>query len=481
MDTDQIISKLRESEHPWEGDGLPNEVVGGNNVVLELDHDQDKLYTAILKTIPKDVLAGIARKLAWEPGSAASLVNKIEWLSREHPKEVASHNEPITTLLKLYLNKRSKRVVHARLQLKDRFSKQSYRDQNRILRAFLKGAASDREWACRILRDNWRKELARDIEAAWTESPNPMLAFVILRHFPNTFILREQERLAQTASYPHVCARVGNEPSFAMDESRLDVLDYLYVMAKLGRSVDSAEVERRLYSFLLDYDGYYDGFFYTTPSFSSIEGWDRMVWAMGVLGMQDALVRLLDFENRVKETARAFDSASASNAGPENKWFQFFAAVKETIEPEGLPERLNKEKDGFRSRHAQEDQGHEVYGFLDEYDFEDGQAAPSVRGESSFYDKCMRNPFMTLQEEWDLFVDCFYIHEPHLSGILKSARVVQEDGIYKIVIHVQDRQEEFFLMEGPLQGIINSFAEKTTFDEKEYRIILRPADNSDAF
>ena len=88
---------------------------------------------------------------------------------------------------------------------------------------------------------------------------------------------------------------------------------------------------------------------------------------------------------------------------------------------------------------------------------------------------------MTLQEEWDLFVDCFYIHEPHLSGILKSARVVQEDGIYKIVIHVQDRQEEFFLMEGPLQGIINSFAEKTTFDEKEYRIILRPADNSDAF
>ena len=481
MDADQIISKLRESEHPWEGDELPNEIVSGNQVVLELDHDQDKLYTAILKTIPKDVLAGIARDLTRESGHAASLVNKIEWLSREHPKKAASHNEPIVTLLKLYLDKRSKRVVYARHQLKDRFSKQSYRDQNRILRAFLKGAASDREWACRILRDNWRKELTREIEEAWTESRKPMLAYVILRHLSNAFILREQERLAQAASYPHVCARVGNEPSFAMDESRLDVLDYLYVMAKLGRSVDSEEAERRLYSFLLDYDGYYDWFLYTPPSFSSIEGWDRMVWAMGVLGMQDALVRLLDFENRVKERVAAVDRASVSVTCPEDEWFLFFAAVKEAIEPEGFPERLKKEKDGYLSRYALENQEHEVCGLRDEYDFDDEQAVPSVCGESNFYDKCMRNPFMTLQEEWDLFVDCFYIHEPHLYGILKSARVVQEDGIYKIVIHVQDRQEEFFLMEGPLQSIINSFAEKTTFDETEYRIILRPADNSGAF
>ncbi len=280
MSTDQVISKLREAEHPWDGDGLPNEIVSGNDVVLELDHDQDKLYTAILKTIPKDVLAGIAHGLSWEPGIAASLVNKIKWLSREHPKGASPHNEPLTTLLKLYLDKRSKRVVYARLQLKDRFYKQSYRDQNRILRAFLNGTATDRDWACRILRDNWRKELARDVKEAWIKSQKPMIAYVILRHFPNAFILEEQERLAQAASYPHVCARVGNEPSFKMDESRLGVVDYLYVMAKLGRSVDSGDAERRIYSFLLDYDGYYDGSFDPKPSFSSIEGCDLMVLAM---------------------------------------------------------------------------------------------------------------------------------------------------------------------------------------------------------
>lgn len=477
METDQIISKLRESEHPWEGDGLPNEIVSGNDVVLELDHDQDKLYTAILKTIPKDVLAGIARKLSWEPDHAASLVNKIEWLSREHPKGASPHNEPLTTLLKLYLDKRSKRVVYARLRLKDRFHKQSYRDQNRILRAFLNGTATDRDWACRILRDNWRKELARDVKEAWTKSRKPMLAYVILRHFPNAFILEEQERLAQAASYPHVCARVGNEPSFKMDESRLDVVDYLYVMAKLGRSVDAEDAERRLYSFLLGYDGYFDRFFYTSPSFSSIEGWDRMVWAMGVLGMQDALVRLLDFENRVKETARAADRASVSDVGPEDRWFRFFAAVKEAIEPEGYSERLKKEKDGYRSRHALEYDSHEDYGLLEECVFEDGQIDPSLYEESCFYDKCMRDPFMTLKEEWDLFADCFYSHQPRLHGLLKSAQVVQEDGISKIIIRVKDQREEFCLMEGPLQRIINSFRERTTFDETEYRIILRFTDD----
>ena len=58
MDIERIIGILRESEHEYEGDGFPEEAVFSNSsIVLELDHDQDKLYTAILKTIPKEILA----------------------------------------------------------------------------------------------------------------------------------------------------------------------------------------------------------------------------------------------------------------------------------------------------------------------------------------------------------------------------------------------------------------------------------------
>ena len=476
MSTDQLISKLREAEHPWDGDGLPNEIVSENNVVLELDHDRDKLYTAILKTIPKDVLAGIAHRLSWEPGIAASLVNKIEWLSREHPKSASPHNEPLTTLLKLYLDKRSKRVVYARLHLKDRFHKQSYRDQNRILRAFLNGSNTDCEWACRILRDNWRKELARDIKEAWKKSRKPMLAYVILRHFPNAFILEEQERLAQAATYPHVCARVGNEPSFKMDESRLGVVDYLYVMAKLGRSVDSGDAERRLYSFLLDYDGYYDGCLYPKPSFSSINGWDRMVWAMGVLGMQDALVRLLDFENRVKEEVQSREGNDKTDDYLENKWFRFFAVIKEAIKPEGYSMRFEMEKAGDLAKHNL---------YSDRENHNDEQCSLddcAVDGEEEYdeayyYEKCLKNPFMSLQEEWRLFVDCFYNDKPRLHELLKSAYVTLEDDIHRIIIPVRDKRQADWIMDGPLQEISNSFGTKTTFSETEYRIILRYTDD----
>ena len=48
MEINQLISVLRKPEHRYEGDTLPNEpMIYGQDNVLELTPEQNKVYTAI--------------------------------------------------------------------------------------------------------------------------------------------------------------------------------------------------------------------------------------------------------------------------------------------------------------------------------------------------------------------------------------------------------------------------------------------------
>ena len=474
MNTDAILAILRKQEHYYTGDGFPAEWSNNSNIVLELDHDQDKLYTAILKTVPKTTLAEIANELRYDRNVAVSLIHKIEWLSEEHPKIGKPKNEPILTLLDLYLNKKSKQVRYARKCLRERFDKQSYRDQNRILRAFLEGPAIDCDWAGRVLRDNWRKELSGKIKEAWARSKRQMLAYVILRYFPNRYILQEQLSLTQTAGYQYVCARIGNEPEFEMDESRLSTPELLYVMAKLGRTVEDEVMEKRIYDFLLHYEGYYD-LLSVTPSFSCIPGWDKMIWAMGVLGMQDALIRLLGFENRIKE------NQSTEELDMEDKWSHFVTAIKNEIDPEGVSGRLEREISAMRAKCG-------IYNFgkpsqlMDEDEkSEDTDTWIDDNYEQKVWyynDERSKNPFMTLKEEWMLFVEVFYYDRPRLQALMMNARLSEEWGFLNIQLVVHNNaQEDWLKQNGILKEIKDSFQDICSYPISEYDISIIRSEN----
>lgn len=473
MDIDTIIAILRRQEHFYAGEGFPIEWSNESNVVLELDHDQDKLYTAILKTVPKATLAEIANELRHDRNVAVSLIRKIEWLSEDHPKMEKSKNEAISTLLGLYLNKKSKQVRYARKCLRERFDKQSYRDQNRILRAFLEGPAIDCDWAGRVLRDTWRKEMTGRIKEAWSKSKRQMLAYVILRYLPNNYILQEQLPLAQIAGYQYVCARIGNEPEFEIDESRLSTPVFLYVMAKLGRTVDYDVMEKRIYDFLLHYEGYYD-FLKVTPSFSCIPGWDQMIWAMGVLGMQDALIRLLGFENRIKEVQ------STEDLDFEDKWLHFVVSIKNEIDPEGASGRLESEISAMRAKCGTINYVQPIQ-LMDEERFEHTDTRIDDDYEQKvwyFNDERSKNPFMTLKEEWMLFVESFYYDRPRLQALMKSARLTEEWGFLSIQIVVQnDAQENWLNQNGILTEIKDSFQNNCSYPMTEYDISIIRSEN----
>ena len=461
MELSKIISVLRKPEHVYEGEGFPKESYDlDTRKVLELDEDQNRLYNAILKTIPKSTLSGLRDTLGDCPWS---LLEKIEWMSQDHPREDnVKRNEPIGTLLKLFLNKSSKKVGYARKGLTSRFDKQSYRDQNKILRAFLRSGSGDCDWAGKILRDNWRKELTEEVKEAWTRTRRLMLAYVILRHMPNDYILSEQEELSKAAGYQYVCAVVGNEPGFTIDMERLAFPEYMYVMAKLGRKVDFEEAETKMYNFLLSYDKYYDVPPYRTPGFSSIRGWDRMVWAMGVLGMQDALVRLLEFENKVKEN-------TPKDVHGFEAWAYFVTAIKDQIDPFGDPYRLAKELESCNKAEQQ------YFGLSDgeESIYED---LPVVSEGQLFRTALDEKPDMTLSEEWTLFAEAFYKDNPRLQSYLLDAEIVLDGGIEVIVIPVFNALQEDWFKAGPLDEIRELFERKTRFPRSHYSITIKRKD-----
>ena len=470
MDIERIISILRRPEHYYEGEGFSEETVfSDSRIVLELDHDQDKLYTAIVKTIPKGTLAEIAKELQHEPNVAVSLVRKIEWMSEDHPRKEKMKNAPLSSLLNLYLDKKSKRVQYARQCIKERFDKQSYRDQNRILRAFLSGPATDCDWAGRILRDNWRKELKDHVGEAWVRTRRQILAYVILRHFPNSYILQEQEPLSAVVGYQFVCARIGDEPEFTMDYSRLSIPNLIYVMAKLGRKVHSEIMEKKIYDFLLNYEGYYD-LYLLEPSFSCISGWDRMVWAMGVLGMQDALIRLLDFENKVK------DAMLKERPDFEIKWPYFVTAIKEGIDPQRFNYRLETETRLYKDKVFTPETGLIPDAVID------GDTIQRVIGTDKsedseqrawyFRDELSKNPFMTLQEEWALFVESHFYDRPRLQALLKKTSFSDDMGFHYIEIPVQSNIHEEWFRAGALDEIKNTFEKLSNYSRNEYDIVL---------
>lgn len=475
MDIERIIGILRKPEHEYEGDGFPEETLFSNSrIVLELDHDQDKLYTAILKTIPKDKLSEIAKELRYDQDAAVSLVRKIEWMSEDHPRKQKVKNESLTTLLKLYLNKRSKKVRYARQCIKDRFDKQSYRDQNRILRAFLSGPAIDCDWAGRILRDNWRKEMKDYVGDAWVRTRRQILAYVILRYFPNSYILQEQDSLSDVVEYHYVCARIGNEPGFFIDESRLTIPNLFYVMAKLGRTIDSEDMEKKLYDFLLNYDGYYDQVF-LRPSFSCIPGWDRMVWAMGVLGMQDSLIRLLEFENKVKA------SQLDDNCNIEERWPYFVTSIKDRIDPGGVPDRLEREIKAFKAKQKLPESSVILNHTLNEEEiqaFTDSEIDDEQKQRTWYFnDELSMNPFMTLQEQWALFIKVFYYDRPRLQSLLEGASFTDDLGVIIIEIPIHNNLQEEWFRRNIMEEVKNTFAEMCSYSRNEYDIILVKADD----
>lgn len=225
-----------------------------------------KIYYDILQSLPPpDLFEEVASKLSCESHIPWDLMGFIDWMRKERPKKTEQPNEPITTLLRWYQDKGSKKVRYSFERLVKRFDAQSFADQKKIIGAFLAGGKKSSEWAATRLRRNWIPGFEDEIKAAWHEYKGPSMTLTIMYMMPEEFVMKEQNELAEAACLPDayaiLCGRLGRTPGFTINESRLSILDWFYVMGKLGLSEKIPEINGKVNQYILnlnadDYVGY---------------------------------------------------------------------------------------------------------------------------------------------------------------------------------------------------------------------------------
>lgn len=255
---------------------------------------QDGAYRALLHSLSTEELTQLVGMLERDYGCPPTLYFKACGILKRK-QNAKMDGIPTSVLLRWYKDKKSKKVGAAAEALKARFNRETEEGRRAILKAFLMGGIKELEWAARYLRYHWTRSMTTLVECRWKMTRNPVLAQVVLRHLPESFVMAEQEPLAEAAGYVFVCARLGKRKDFHIDANRLTVPDYLYVLAKnRADGVDPQHIETRLEEYLDQSD------------WLSHRDIGLILWALGKLSLTETVIRtrrrLLDQQRKGAES-----------------------------------------------------------------------------------------------------------------------------------------------------------------------------------
>lgn len=224
----------------------------GEAVFNTTDYEEDIsfLLKFMLNAMNKEEVEKVRSSIGYNVNSPCISEILDNYLS-SRPKRITEKNLPISQLLEMYCTPQSGKKSSSAVQLKKRFKYQSYQDQMKILRAFLKSNKTDREWACVRLYKNWDPLFESDIRNVWQYQKEKSLATVIVKHFPVSFVLQELKNLSKLVDYWALCVKLGNSPEFTIKWDRLSIDEEFYVRSILGRG-DAKILEKRLFSYLLE-------------------------------------------------------------------------------------------------------------------------------------------------------------------------------------------------------------------------------------
>ena len=202
-----------------------------------------QIFKEILKSLPKEQLMDVNELLEYEFGIPWELKEYIEWLLYvgAEAKPEPRRNEPITTLIRWFSDKKSGNSSYAFKCLKQRYPYQSHQVQKQILKSFLSRTATSANWAGARLSEDWIPSLAPNLQSSWERRnvahKHGGLARAVLKRLPKEYGVSQQEALIKDLGYGTVCSVLGNEPGFQIDETRLDVPSWFYVMSQLRKTV----------------------------------------------------------------------------------------------------------------------------------------------------------------------------------------------------------------------------------------------------
>ena len=104
-----------------------------------------------------------------------------------------SRNNPIATVIKNYMNKKSGKVTDSRNEIQRRFLGLDWEDQKHILEAFLESGKTDRNWAYSGLLRLWDDSFETKVLELWETYHEERCAWVVVRHCSEAYIINHLE------------------------------------------------------------------------------------------------------------------------------------------------------------------------------------------------------------------------------------------------------------------------------------------------
>jgi len=163
-----------------------------------------------------------------------------------------SRNNPIATVIRNYTNKKSGKVTDARNEIQRRFFGLDWKDQKRIMAAFLDSGISDRDWAYSRLLDLWDASFEPQVQVLWETYHEEKCAWVIIRHFPKEYLREHIDLFHEGRDYYFICRRLAEDSDFVIDKSKLSKTDYLMALSHAERHIDDDEATDTLYEIVRD-------------------------------------------------------------------------------------------------------------------------------------------------------------------------------------------------------------------------------------
>ena len=166
--------------------------------------------------------------------------------------EIQKRNTPVATLIKNFINKKSGKVSESRNEIQKRFEHLDWKDQKKILMAFLDSCKSDRQWAYSKLYHHWDKSFEAKVKDVWDRLHEPMCAWSIIRFFPISYVKENIASFTGERDFFFISLRLAEDPDYVIDRSKLRTVDYLALLCNSGRTISEDEAIDMLFEIVHD-------------------------------------------------------------------------------------------------------------------------------------------------------------------------------------------------------------------------------------
>lgn len=155
--------------------------------------------------------------------------------------DIKKRNTPIATLIKNYINKNSGKVSESRNEIQKRFDYLDWKNQKKIILAFLESGKTDRLWAYSKLVDFWDKSFEPKVKTLWEELHEDKCSWVVTRHFPVEYLSMNIDQFTGDRDYYFICLRLAEDKNYVIDKGKLSLSDYVSVLYHTDRPITDEE------------------------------------------------------------------------------------------------------------------------------------------------------------------------------------------------------------------------------------------------